>query len=498
MTMVVIIVVVAAVIFGRQASETVLPVSQLDKKVTLVDAKTLRTDSARVSADGAVESVDQVELRSQISAPVTAVNVSIGDWVTAGAPLVTLQNTDILAELDQAKANLALAKAQSANAGVTLESAVKGVIDKVEDAYVKVDDAIHTQSDQFFSNPSSNSPKLIFVTSDLQLVNDIERDRVILEGDVKEWKESLALLSTTVSGAELDIALMAAKKNLNSASKFLDEVSAALNGVIITSQSISASLPGWKISISAARASISGAIAGVSGAEAALSGARSALKNPDDLASSTVSISTTEAQIMAAEAVISNLKVQLAKTIISTPISGRIASIPIKTGELLSPGQIVASVINTQSLQIKAFVSDSDYSKIGYGSPAYIQGKMVGTVTKVAPSIDPSTKKVEVRILVDSKAVQGLVIGQNLNVQIIGKVSAGSASGYLVPIQDVKIVPGEAFVYSVDSDLKVKKNPVILGEVRGDFVEIKSGLNDEMRIVSPVYELEEGDKVMPI
>jgi hypothetical protein len=47
----------------------------------------------------------------------------------------------------------------------------------------------------------------------------------------------------------------------------------------------------------------------------------------------------------------------------------------------------------------------------------------------------------------------------------------------------------------VDADSKVVRRPVILGNVQGDFVEVKSGLSDDMKIVSPVYELEEGQTV---
>ena len=59
----------------------------------------------------------------------------------------------------------------------------------------------------------------------------------------------------------------------------------------------------------------------------------------------------------------------------------------------------------------------------------------------------------------------------------------------------MKIIPGEASVYTLDENSKIKKNLVILGEVKGDFVEIKSGIESGMKIVSPVYELEEGDAV---
>jgi multidrug efflux pump subunit AcrA (membrane-fusion protein) len=67
---------------------------------------------------------------------------------------------------------------------------------------------------------------------------------------------------------------------------------------------------------------------------------------------------------------------------------------------------------------------------------------------------------------------------------------------YKLPIQDVKIEPGEAYVLTVDSDNKVTKNPVILGEVDGDFVQVIQGLTSGMSIISPVYELDLGESVI--
>jgi hypothetical protein len=60
----------------------------------------------------------------------------------------------------------------------------------------------------------------------------------------------------------------------------------------------------------------------------------------------------------------------------------------------------------------------------------------------------------------------------------------------------VKIIPGEAYVFTLDNDSKIVKNPVIIGKINGDFIEIMSGIINNMNIVTPVYELEEGEKVI--
>jgi len=491
-----IILLVVAIIAGRQAVKLAPIDAGSDKKVTLVDVSTFRTGGGVISANGTIESSAQADLRSQLSAPVTGVNVSIGDWVSTGQSLLTLQNSDLLAQLDQANANVALTKAQYSNAGVSVDSATQNALDKILDAYNKSDDAIRTQADQFFSNSASNNPQLSFSIPNQQLLTNIQFDRLSLEQTLLSWKAALSGLSTSTDDKSLDAAIALSKKNLESTSSFLDEASRALNIAVTTSPAIVAGLPNWKLAISAARSSVSGAIAALTGAESSLAGARAVVKNTDGTDSSVSSPSSAQAQILSAEAAVQSLKVQLAKTIIRAPFAGRVGNLPVKVGELVSPGEVVASVVNPQSLQVKVYVSESDYSKIKYGSAVTLDGGATGVVTNVAPSIDLVTKKVEIKIVINNQKGASLVIGQNVHVEIKGNAPAKGTITYLVPIQDIKIVQGGASVYTLDGESRVKNNPIVLGEVSGDFVSVISGLDDSMRIISPVYELEEGDKVI--
>jgi HlyD family secretion protein len=107
-------VIVVMIIAGRVASRGKMAVvtDSGAKSVVLVEAKNFRSDASVVSADGVVESVSQADLKSQISSPVFRTYVSIGDSVNIGEIIAELQNADIRAQLDQAKASLALAEGQ--------------------------------------------------------------------------------------------------------------------------------------------------------------------------------------------------------------------------------------------------------------------------------------------------------------------------------------------------------------------------------------------------
>ena len=146
-------------------------------------------------------------------------------------------------------------------------------------------------------------------------------------------------------------------------------------------------------------------------------------------------------------------------------------------------------------MHVKAYASAEDFSKIKSGAKALISGTVVGTVTSVAPSVNQENKKVQIKVLVGAEGSSSLVIGQNVSVSIEAAAPAIStnqpSNNYLLPIQNVKIIPGAAYVFTVDSNSKIVKNPVIIGKVQGDFIEIISGITSSMKIVSPVYELEE-------
>jgi archaellum component FlaF (FlaF/FlaG flagellin family) len=175
---------------------------------------------------------------------------------------------------------------------------------------------------------------------------------------------------------------------------------------------------------------------------------------------------------------------------------GKISALPLRPGELATPGQLIATIVGSGGLQVKAYVSGEDLYRIKKDATVTLRGSIKGVVSSVAPSVSQINKKVEIKISITDPDTTGLVVGESIQALIQAEKAASVTAGtYVLPIQNVKIVPGDAYVFVVDADSKIQKVPVILGEVKGDFIEIKSGLTDDMSIVSPVYELNEGESV---
>lgn len=484
------IVIIIAIIIVRFVNKSTPEISNiLPKSVSLVSANTFSMNKTFVNADGAIQSNRQADLRSQVTSPVTAVNVSIGNWVSEGQTLVTLKNADIRAQLEQAKANLLLAEAQYSNAGVSLDIAKQGLINKINDAYTKSDDAIRNKFyTLFLGEPARWYAKLAFST-DSSTREDLEDGRNTVTENLESWYRSLRDLN---SESDLISYYNSAKSNLDFIKSLLDESSFAVNILAHDDYLTQSQIDLWKLNISNARTLISGAIDSLTAAKQTFENAQMVVKNPED--SSNQVLSTGQAQIQSAKAAVSIIEAQLAKTIITAPFSAKVSAVPVKIGDLVSTGQIVVSLANDSALEVKAYVSDSDISRISVGSKAVIEDGIDGTVTNISPGVDSSNKKVEIKVaVINNKKSSSLVIGQNVSLKIPTKGTLSSS--YLVPIQDVKILPNESYVYTVDENSLIKRNDVTLGEITGNYVEIKNGLSDDMNIVSPVYELEVGEKV---
>lgn len=504
----------AAVVRNRGGAEEA-PVRQT--MVSVVAASDLGHTNGTISAEGTLESLEQAELRSQLSAPVTKVSVRIGDRVAVGAPLVTLQGRDILAQLEQAKAGLKaqearlrelqkgarpedisitqtdLAKAQS-----DLASAYGNLPTVLNDVYAKADNAVRKQTDAMFDQDESSTPELTFHLKDLQAEIDLERARASVTGELQAMRGDFDAVRSGIAPAQAESVLAGAKGRLTVISAFLNRMSDALR---LQYDLSGATVDLYRQNIAAARAEVSGASATVTAQEQAIVAQAAAVKRiQDQLAlkqagATGEQLETQEAAVDQAKANVAQLQAQYAKTVIAAPIGGTIAAVSVRVGELLTPGQAVVSIVNKEGLQVKLFVSELDVQFIEEGAEATIGDGIKGRVLRISPSVDKSTRKVEVTVLVVDKAPT-LVIGQNVSVSIAVRQLAGGTGVYLVPVQAMRVAGGVMYVYTVNADNVVEEHRVVTGRILGEVVEVVDGLHSDMRIISMAQAVRAGQTVV--
>ncbi len=481
------LIIVVAVIAGRAAtSSTPADVVPLGTSVSVVSAASFRNGSSFVSVQGVVESHAQADLKSQVAAPISIINSAVGDTIYTGQIIAELQNADIRAQLESARASLTLAQGQYG-------SSRQGAIDKIRDAYINADSILHIKTDPLILNQNVDKPPVFeFITSqDFRIGGNIRIVRTGLNATFDAWKKSIDGISASSSDEQIHQTILLSQSTLETIGSLLNDISIVFNDAALSANAED------RVVINEYLTVVSASRTAVSVTGTALTSAEASLGSPSTQGSAA------EAGVSIAEANVRALEAQLAKTVIRSPITGKISALPLHVGEFAAPGQLIATVVGSGGLQVQAFASGEDVSRIIVGAAVTIEGRVKGTVSGISPSVNATNKKAEVNITILNSDQSGLVVGDNVQAMIEAKravqaASSGNPGGvqpYIVPIQNVKIIPGAAFVFTVDEQSKIKRNDVILGQVRGDFVEVISGMTDDMSIVSPVYELEEGQVV---
>jgi HlyD family secretion protein len=137
-------------------------------------------------------------------------------------------------------------------------------------------------------------------------------------------------------------------------------------------------------------------------AYAELAAARAALQRLED-GPQVAQIEAAEAEVRLAETELYLAQLQLEKAEVRAPLDAIVAEAYIKVGETPQPGSPVLRLFSPM-VKINILVEESRLAKLRTGQPARIRASAFpgqafeGTVTAIAPQVDPSTRTVRVTI----------------------------------------------------------------------------------------------------
>ncbi len=172
---------------------------------------------------------------------------------------------------------------------------------------------------------------------------------------------------------------------------------------------------------------------------------------------------------------------------IKSPITGVITSRPVKIGEGVNKGSLIATLVKTESMYIEAFIDEADVARVRRGQPvritmdSYPNRVFDGEVIKVSPIVlggKQETRTFEVRIRLREKGVQ-IKPGMSADVEIIVE---SVPDVIVVPSQAIIEREGKRYAYKV-RDSKAYLTPVKTGRFNWTHYEILSGLNEGDRII---------------
>lgn len=491
--------------------------------VSLASVAVLSSDVPPLTAVGEVRSVSQAELRAERSGKVVGVYTTAGAFVPAGAILAELENAQERAAVLSAQGALTAAQAQltKAQAGArgedqqsaeaqqhaaetALLAARNTARNAYEQAYSRAEDALLSQSDQLLRNPETANPTLNVrgVSYDERKV--LEDERVVLGDVLDTWQERTG---NVFADETLDLQLADALAHVERMQRYVNDVGQLVARQELTFSFSSSDKSAEEAIVRTARNSLDTARAALNSARSGLAQAESAA----EAAQQTATVATVGARsedILAAEAAVQqaqggllSAQATLNTTRIRTPIAGTVTTLNIAPGDFVGAQESAAVVANEGALQVEVFVSDGARARITEGGPVLVDGVYEGTVTSLAPGLDPETK--QARVTVGLNDTVNLANGSYVEVAFLegnredAESTANAVDGFRIPVAAIKVLPRGLAVFTVEDGVLVSL-PITEGPILGASMLVRDGVEAGTMIVRDVRGLREGDGVTVI
>lgn len=208
-------------------------------------------------------------------------------------------------------------------------------------------------------------------------------------------------------------------------------------------------------------------------------------------------IATARAAANAAEAQVAQARKAVSDVAVYAPISGYVADRPADLGEYVSPTSKVATIVRTNPLRLRIDIPEQAISTIQPGqavsitTSAYADRTFAGRIARISPNIVAASRTLTVEAEVENN--QGLLKpGQFATVRI---TQPKGDAAVLIPASAVRTEQDVSRVFVI-RDGRAQERVVQLGQVEGELVEVKTGIDaDELVATSNVEMLRDGAAV---
>jgi multidrug efflux pump subunit AcrA (membrane-fusion protein) len=332
---------------------------------------TYGTITQTIGMAGNLAPVSEADLNFVSSGTVQTVYVQVGQQVGIGAPLATLDSTQLSAQLQQAQATLASAQAKRSQdlAGPTAQN-LTSAQNSVASAQVSVNNAQTSQADTQAINSQSVSTAQAAV-NDAQKAVDV--DQLLVNQDNLAVTADCVSPSTTCTA---DKAKLAADEQ--TLARDQATLAAAKNSLAMTAakaqqsnNQAAASLASMQQQYAAAKSSLA----------ALATGATWQTVQMDD------------AQIQINQISVNTLQHQLDGTTLTAPIAGIVAQVNLKAGQAVSTTSATNAIVifTPGAYAVTGTVSDSQVNMVALGqaadvTPAGSTQAVQGKITSIAPA----------------------------------------------------------------------------------------------------------------
>ena len=216
-----------------------------------------------------------------------------------------------------------------------------------------------------------------------------------------------------------------------------------------------------------------------------------------------------EAQFKQAQAEADTIRATIAKKTIRAPFSGRLGIRMVNIGQIIKEGEAIVSLQALDPIFVNFFVPQQQLPQMRVGHTVRLTSdglskdqEISGTITAINPDVDASSRNIRVQATVANQD-ERLRPGMFANVAVVltekSPVLTIPATAVLyAPYSDSVFIIEEAKAEEGGTAGKVVRQQFVrLGEKRGDFVTVTSGLAPEQTVVSTgVFKLRNGQGVV--
>lgn len=490
------------------------------------------TVTASVSANGVLQPLTTVEVKSNVGGQIIELAVDEGDEVSAGQLIARIDPTDTQTAYEQSQADLAAAvsKVRQAREQLAMQRAQNNA--EIEAAKQNLEAAkarLHQAEELARVQPNLTTASIAQATSNLAAAKaalkqtetalvpqklaaaqaafdqakagyetaqkDLDRQRRLLERgfvsqsavDASEERFAVAKAQFDSARRKLETVKDEAEQDLSTARARVDQAQAELENAKANS-----------VQVKVRQQELASAKAAVKQAEAALA---SALAAKRQIAIREGDIIQASAQVERSEASVRNAKTQLGYTTIVAPRAGVVTKRYVEEGSIITAGRAsfsgtgagvsIVDIADVSRMFALVSVDETDIAQIEVGQQvdviveAYPDEIFEGKVTKIAPQsvTEQSVTTIPVTVEIESPD-RRLKPGMNVTCDFItGRV------------ENVIMVPGEAVneddtgatVTVLKGDKQIKRK-VEIGLIGKDYTEIKRGLKVGEKVVTAIIE----------
>jgi RND family efflux transporter MFP subunit len=197
-----------------------------------------------------------------------------------------------------------------------------------------------------------------------------------------------------------------------------------------------------------------------------------------DLELARSAVTGAQAQVADARARLASVRQQLDDAVVTAPISGVLSGRPVNAGDVVSPGTLLATIIDPSSMLLEASVQSDALAALKINTPVEFEVRgypgqtFEGHIERIAPAADPVTR--QVNIFVDVPNTRGQLVA---GLFAEGRVTSERRQAILIPATAVDTTGPSPWVLRL-RDGKAERVPVQVGvrDDRSERIEILSGV----------------------